>query len=221
MSRLTAIQQAMATAFPGAARETDYSKKGYMLDVAVPPERILEAVGLVDAQGFFIETITGVDWLGEKAAIRKEAADKAAAAAAAKAKAQAAKAAKAAEAAAAAGDDAAAAEPAPEGCSADQEEPAPAKADAAPAQDDSAGDDMEVVYDFNHYAELCRVVIRSRVPRNKPEISTISEIYPAAHWHERETHDFFGITFVGHPYLVPLLLPEDADFHPLLKDFNT
>jgi len=79
---------------------------------------------------------------------------------------------------------------------------------------------LEVVYDFNHFAELCRVVIRSRLDRNNPEIPTISNIYQGANWHERETHDFFGIIFSGHPNLEPLLLPEDADFHPLLKDFK-
>jgi len=79
---------------------------------------------------------------------------------------------------------------------------------------------MEVLYDFNRYQELCRVVVRVRTPRDNPSVPTIADIYPAAHWHERETHDFFGIKFAGHPYLVPLLLPEDADFHPLLKDFK-
>ena len=79
---------------------------------------------------------------------------------------------------------------------------------------------LEVVYDFNHFDELCRVVIRSRLDRSNPEIPTISHIYQGANWHERETHDFFGITFTGHPNLEPLLLPEDADFHPLLKDFK-
>ncbi len=79
---------------------------------------------------------------------------------------------------------------------------------------------MEVVYDFNHVEELCRVTVRVRLLRQNPEVPTISGIYPGADWHERETHDFFGIKFTGHPYLVPLLLPEDADFHPLLKDFK-
>jgi len=79
---------------------------------------------------------------------------------------------------------------------------------------------LEVVYDFNHFDALCRVVIRSRLDRSNPEIPTISHIYQGANWHERETHDFFGITFTGHPNLEPLLLPEDADFHPLLKDFK-
>ena len=83
-----------------------------------------------------------------------------------------------------------------------------------------ADGEMEVVYDFNHYAELCRVVLRTRVDRNTPEIPSISAIYGGANWHERETHDFFGIVFTDHPDLTPLLLPEDADFHPLLKDFK-
>ena len=80
---------------------------------------------------------------------------------------------------------------------------------------------MEVIYDYNlHEGEFCRVVVRTRVPRSAPEVPTISDVHPGANWHERETHEFFGIKFQGHPYLVPLLLPEDADFHPLLKDFK-
>ena len=212
--KLSSIKQHLS-AVPGAkVQETEYSKKGYLLDVAVSPEHLVEAVTIVDREGFFIETITGVDWLGEKEAVIKEAAAKAAAIAEAKAKAAAAKAAKAAEEAAAAGEEippAAPVETAPE--------VAPEAAPAAPASVQI--DDLEAVYDFNHYEEFCRVVIRVRTPRNNPVIPTISDIYQAAHWHERETHDFFGIKFAGHPYLVPLLLPEDADFHPLLKDFNS
>ena len=84
-----------------------------------------------------------------------------------------------------------------------------------------AGDQMEVVYDYNHTgATLCRVAVRCRLDRTKPDIPTICRIMPGANWHERETHDFFGINFSGHPDLSPLLLPEDADFHPLLKDFK-
>jgi NADH-quinone oxidoreductase subunit C len=47
---------------------------------------------------------------------------------------------------------------------------------------------------------------------------TISDIFDGANWHERETRDMFGVVFTGHPYLEPLLLPEeDADRRPLLK----
>ncbi|MCX6897070.1 MAG: NADH-quinone oxidoreductase subunit C [Verrucomicrobia bacterium] len=91
--------------------------------------------------------------------------------------------------------------------------------DAVTGMDWIAENEMEVVYDYFHPADSCRVVVRTRVPRSKPEVPTISQVYPGANWHERETHEFFGIVFLGHPNLTPLLLPEDATYHPLRKDF--
>lgn len=79
---------------------------------------------------------------------------------------------------------------------------------------------IEVVYDFIHFISGTRVVVRTFLPREKAELPSLLPIYPSADWHERETHDFFGIVFSGHPDLTPLLLPEDADFHPLRKDFT-
>ncbi len=80
--------------------------------------------------------------------------------------------------------------------------------------------EMEVVYDYFHPTSPLRVVVRARLPRANPELPTIAGVFPGANWHERETHDFFGIRFAGHPNLKPFLLPEDADFHPLLKDYK-
>lgn len=80
--------------------------------------------------------------------------------------------------------------------------------------------EMEVVYDFFHAAAPLRVAVRTRVPRAAPEVPTVRDVYPGADWHERETHEFFGIRFAGHPNLTPLLLPEDAVFHPLRKDYT-
>ncbi len=82
-----------------------------------------------------------------------------------------------------------------------------------------AENQMEVVYDYFHPSRCMRVAVRARIPRENPEIDTILKVFPGANWHERETHDFFGIRFHGHPYLVPFLLPEDATYHPLKKDF--
>jgi len=82
-----------------------------------------------------------------------------------------------------------------------------------------AAGQMEVVYDFFHLTAPLHVVVRTRVPRENPEVPTISTVFPGANWHERETHEFFGIRFLGHPNLSPLLLPEDATYHPLRKDF--
>jgi NADH-quinone oxidoreductase subunit C len=83
-----------------------------------------------------------------------------------------------------------------------------------------AQNEIEVVYDYFHPTRPLRVAVRVRVPRENAELPTISEVFPGANWHERETHDFFGVRFVGHPDLSPFLLPEDADYHPLRKDFT-
>ncbi len=92
--------------------------------------------------------------------------------------------------------------------------------DAVTGVDWLAQGEMEVVYDYFHPVAPLRVTIRARVPRAEPELPTISAVFPGANWHERETHDFFGIRFLGHPNLTPLLLPEDADYHPLRKDYK-
>ena len=184
---------AQLAAQPGASvRAADHASVGYDLDVALPESSLLAAVGIMDGAGYFLEGMTGVDWLGECEALRKEAE---------------AKAKKAAEAAAASAADA------PDASEAAQPE--------APAQYPiPQEDELEVVYDFNLYAARHRVCLRVRTPRSNPQIHTIAEIYPIAHWHEREIHEFFGIVFIGHPYLIPLLLPEDAEYHPLLKDYS-
>ena len=91
--------------------------------------------------------------------------------------------------------------------------------DAITGVDWIAQNEMEVVYDYFHPASPLRVVVRTRLPRDHSEVPSISGVFPGANWHERETHDFFGIVFHGHPNLAPFLLPEDADYHPLRKDF--
>lgn len=63
------------------------------------------------------------------------------------------------------------------------------------------------------------VLVRTRVPREDPALPSAARIYPGADWHERETHEMFGIDFPGHPALVPLLLPEGFTARPLRKDF--
>jgi NADH-quinone oxidoreductase subunit C len=82
-----------------------------------------------------------------------------------------------------------------------------------------------LVYHFASFDELCRTVVHASLTKETKEAKgaqapTISLVYPGADWYEREVYDLFGIKFAGHPNLKRLLLPEDADFHPLLKDFG-
>ncbi|MEV8453650.1 NADH-quinone oxidoreductase subunit C [Streptomyces sp. NPDC052095] len=64
-----------------------------------------------------------------------------------------------------------------------------------------------------------RLMVRTTVPHAAPVLPTAVGVYAGAAWHERETHEMFGIGFDGHPHLVPLLLPEGFEGHPLRKDF--
>ncbi|MGW6413997.1 NADH-quinone oxidoreductase subunit C [Streptomyces sp. NPDC055055] len=64
-----------------------------------------------------------------------------------------------------------------------------------------------------------RLLLRTTVPHSAPVLPTAIGVYAGAGWHERETHEMFGVDFTGHPHLVPLLLPENFEGHPLRKDF--
>ncbi|HEX5596749.1 MAG TPA: NADH-quinone oxidoreductase subunit C [Micromonosporaceae bacterium] len=63
------------------------------------------------------------------------------------------------------------------------------------------------------------VLLRTRVPRDGAEVPSIVDLFPGADWHERETHEMFGIGFAGRPDPQPLLLPPQFEGHPLRKEF--
>jgi NADH-quinone oxidoreductase subunit C len=84
---------------------------------------------------------------------------------------------------------------------------------------DYEGDGLEVVYQLYSYSLRHGVTIKVPVPTNDAAVQSVSDIWRAADWFERECRDMFGIVFEGHPNLVPLLLPEDMlDHFPLRKD---
>ncbi|MFG3495495.1 NADH-quinone oxidoreductase subunit C [Streptomyces sp. NPDC047928] len=64
-----------------------------------------------------------------------------------------------------------------------------------------------------------RLLVRTTVPHSAPVLPTAVPVYAGAAWHERETHEMFGVDFRDHPHLVPLLLPDTFEGHPLRKDF--
>lgn len=63
------------------------------------------------------------------------------------------------------------------------------------------------------------LLLRTQVPAASPAVACCCEVYAGAGWHERETHEMFGIDFTGHGDLHTLLLPEGFEGHPLRKDF--
>ncbi|HST67344.1 MAG TPA: NADH-quinone oxidoreductase subunit C [Mycobacteriales bacterium] len=80
-------------------------------------------------------------------------------------------------------------------------------------------DRFDVVLAVYSVSPLTRVRLRTRVDRDEPRLASVTGVFAGAAWHERETHEMFGIDFDGHPGPAPLLLPDGFSGHPLRKDF--
>jgi NADH-quinone oxidoreductase subunit C len=78
---------------------------------------------------------------------------------------------------------------------------------------------FDVVYQLRSLRRGNTVRVKVQVPAGKPEVPTLSGVWQAADWHERETYDLLGITFIGHPDLRRILMPESWEGHPLRKDY--
>lgn len=85
----------------------------------------------------------------------------------------------------------------------------------------------EVVYHLQSFQHRHRFVLKLVLPRWKndkpgelPEVPSVTSIWAAADWHEREVFDLSGIWFTGHPDLRRILLSEDWEGHPLRKDYE-
>ena len=63
------------------------------------------------------------------------------------------------------------------------------------------------------------LLLRARLTRENPVVESVIDLFPGAAWHERETHEMFGIAFSRHPDLRPLLLPPGFEGNPLRKEF--
>ncbi len=78
---------------------------------------------------------------------------------------------------------------------------------------------FEVVYHLRSLKFGYRLVVKTRVSGEDPEVPSLSGVWAAADWMERETYDLLGIVFRGHPDLRRILMPEDWEGFPLRKDY--
>lgn len=81
------------------------------------------------------------------------------------------------------------------------------------------GRELHAVYHLLSMTHNRRIRLEVTAPDNDPHIPSVVGIYPTADWHERETYDFFGIIFDGHPALTRILMPDDWPGHPQRKDY--
>ena len=78
---------------------------------------------------------------------------------------------------------------------------------------------FETVYHVYSWHTNTWLELHVELPRAKPEVATVSDVWPAADWHEREAWDMMGVRFAGHPDLRRILLKDDFIGHPLRKDY--
>ncbi|MDP5198611.1 NADH-quinone oxidoreductase subunit C [Flavobacterium sp. DG2-3] len=85
--------------------------------------------------------------------------------------------------------------------------------------DNEAERQFAVVYHLHNWYENKRLKIKVFLNGEKPEIKSISNIFLSSNWMERETFDFYGIDFIGHPQLKRILNMDEMQSHPMRKEF--
>lgn len=84
---------------------------------------------------------------------------------------------------------------------------------------DQQGRELAVVYHLHNLTDNIRVRFKVFTDINSPEVFTATNIFSSANWMERETYDFYGVNFVGHPNLKRILNVDEMDYFPMRKEF--
>ena len=84
---------------------------------------------------------------------------------------------------------------------------------------DDAGRELRAFYPLMSITHNRRVQVEVACPDADPHVPSLFSVYPTVDWHERETYDFFGIVFDGHPGLTRIEMPDDWVGHPQRKDY--
>src|SRR3954465_4256505 len=84
---------------------------------------------------------------------------------------------------------------------------------------DQKGREIAVVYHLHNLVDNVRIRFKVFTDINQPQVFTASKLFSSANWMERETYDFFGVIFVGHPNLKRILNVDEMDYFPLRKEY--
>ena len=84
---------------------------------------------------------------------------------------------------------------------------------------DNKGAELAVVYHLHNLVDNVRIRFKVYTSIEKPDVYSATALYQSANWMERETYDFFGVNFIGHPNLIRVLNVEEMDYFPMRKEF--
>lgn len=80
--------------------------------------------------------------------------------------------------------------------------------------------ELGVVYHLHNMVTNFRIRLKVFMTRENAEVESLTDLYSGANWMERETFDFYGIRFAGHPDLRAILNMDDLGYHPMLKEYR-
>jgi NADH-quinone oxidoreductase subunit C len=78
---------------------------------------------------------------------------------------------------------------------------------------------FEIIYHLLSISRKERLRLKVRLGNDAPAVESVTSVWPAANFFEREVYDLFGVRFTGHPYLRRIQMPENWEGHPLRKDY--
>ena len=81
------------------------------------------------------------------------------------------------------------------------------------------GEELAVVYHLHNLVDNVRVRFKIFTDISKPDVFSATALYSSANWMERETYDFFGVNFIGHPNLVRILNADEMEYFPMRKEY--
>lgn len=84
---------------------------------------------------------------------------------------------------------------------------------------DRKGEELAVVYHLHNLTDNVRIRLKVYTDIEKPDVFSVTALYKSANFMERETYDFFGVNFIGHPNLIRILNVEEMDYFPMRKEF--
>lgn len=84
---------------------------------------------------------------------------------------------------------------------------------------ENKGRELAIVYHVHNMVDNIRLRFKVFTDINSPDIFTVTNLYATANWMERETYDFYGVNFIGHPNLKRILNVDEMDYFPMRKEF--
>ncbi|OJW79065.1 MAG: NADH dehydrogenase [Bacteroidetes bacterium 46-16] len=85
---------------------------------------------------------------------------------------------------------------------------------------DRKEEELCVVYHLHSLGNNIRIRLKVYVPSEKPDVFTATQLFSGANWMERETYDFYGVNFIGHPNLTRILNVDEMDYFPMRKEYE-